>query len=200
MQLLKFEFLKLKYSRSFKTVLLLSIIIGLTSALLSSLLSEGQIIYGYIAFFQQFAELRTLIFVFAGVLSGLLIGEDFSSRAVQSEIASGHSRLCVVLSKTISYMVGVCMLIIIQVVIGTLVPTVIHGFGANINFVLLGNMLRAVLLFMFLTCTCSMIYVVTSFWFKKSRNNDCNQYVAFGYHRRLIPSRSDVKYFGHENL
>ncbi len=165
-KLLKFEFLKLKYSRGFKVMVLLSVIFGFGSSGISSLLSQGEIIYGYEAFFQQFMELRSLIFVFAGVLSGLFIGEDFSCRSVQSEISSGYSRFSVLLSKTIVYMIGICILILIQVLIVTLASTFVNGFGIPMTAEALGNMLRALLMFMFLTCACSMVYVMTAFRFK----------------------------------
>ncbi len=165
-RLLKCEFLKLKYSRGFKVMVLLSVIFGLASSGISSALSQGQITHGYEVFFQQFIELRSLIFVFAGVFSGLFIGEDFSSRTVQLEIASGYSRFSILLSKTIAYMVGVCLLIIIQVFIVTFTTTLINGFGIGMTVEVLGNMLRAILMFMFLACACSMICVMTSFGIK----------------------------------
>ncbi len=40
------------------------------------------------------------------------------------------------------------------------------GFGIHMTVEILGNMLRAVLMFIFLTCACSMIYVMTSFSIK----------------------------------
>lgn len=165
-RLLKYEFLKLNYSRSFKVMIFLSVLFGFASSGISFALSQESITYGYEAFFQQFIELRALLFVFAGVFSGMFIGEDFSSRSVQSEIASGYSRFSILLSKTIAYMVGVCVLLIIQVLIGTLAATIINGFGVPLSAEVLGNMLRAVFMFMFLTCACSMVYVMTSFCLK----------------------------------
>ena len=168
-KLIKGEFIKLKYSKGFKVLIALSVIFGIleiSSTVFPTIFTQGVIIYGYEAFYQQFGDLRALLFVFAGAFSGLFIGEDFSTRSIQSEITSGYSRFSILLSKSIVYMVGICIMVTIQILMATVGATLVNGFGISITAVIMGNMLRAFLMFMFLICACSMICVVTSFYLK----------------------------------
>ncbi len=166
LKLLTFEMTKLRFLKSFKVLILLSFLIGFLSSGISSVLDSGQGLSGHQTFFYQFADLRTLIFVFAGVFSGLFIGEDFNNRTIQSEISSGFSRFSILLSKTIVYMIGVCVLIIVQVVTNTISTSYINGFGNSLTLEVLSQMLRALFVFMYLACSCCMVYVATSFYLK----------------------------------
>lgn len=165
-RLFKGELIKLKYSKALKVLIALSAIFAIfefVSSTAPTTFNQGIIVYGHDAFYQQFIDLRILMFVFAGVFSGLFIGEDFSNRTIQSEITSGYSRFSILLSKTTAYMVGVCMMIATYTSIVTIGTTIVNGFGISVTAGVVINMLRACFLFMFLICACSTICVMTSF-------------------------------------
>lgn len=163
--LVKAEIFKLKNSTGFYILMILSVLFGISEAVVlayGEMLGNGINMTGYEAFYSQFSELRTLILVFAGVFSGIFIGDDFACRTFQAEIALGHSRFKVLLSKTFVYMVAICMMIGVQVFIVTAGVVLVNGFGESATAYVIANMLRAVLMFMFQICACSMLCVFTS--------------------------------------
>ncbi len=167
-RLLKAELLKMKESRGFHVLLLLSVVFGAISSTGASSDLPDAGMSGYHFFFHQFLDLRLLMFVFAGVWSGVFIGEDFSSRSIQAAIACGHSRFSILLGKSISYMLGISILSTVHVLVATTIHTILHGFGTELNWLMIGNMARALFMFQFLVCACTMVYVTTSFMLKST--------------------------------
>lgn len=163
--LLKCELYKLRHSTGFMVMIILSALFGTILALsfsFAEVISGGVNLSGYEAFYTMFGDLRTFMLIFVGVFSGIFIGEDFSFRAFQAEIALGNSRLKVLLSKTIVYMLGILLMIIIWQVFVVTIVSVVNGFGEIASMVLIANMVRASLMFAFHICACSMICVFTS--------------------------------------
>lgn len=164
-RLLNSNFYKLRHSRGFHILLLLSVAFGTMEFLnLAYGRSEGTGISmsGSVAFFVHLADLRSLILVFAGALSGVLIGEDFATRTIQGEIGAGNSRSSILLGKTIVFMVGLCAMTAIQIFIVLAGTTLVHGFGPVFSWTTHVNMVRAGILFLLQVCACAMVYVLTS--------------------------------------
>lgn len=170
LKLLNGDIYKLLHSIGFRVMVALSIlfgVIGFVSLAYAGTFDPMQSNLGGVdAFYAHFVDSRILMLVFAGVFSGLFIGEDFSCRTFQGEIASGNSRSKVLLSKTIVFLLGIFAMIIIQKSIVIVGATIVNGFGADITDFVIGNMLRAGLMFMLQIGACSMICVLTSVMLK----------------------------------
>lgn len=170
LKLLNGDIYKMLHSIGFRVMVALSILFGVVGFV--SLAYAGTFdpmqsnLGGVDAFYAHFVDARILLLVFAGVFSGLYIGEDFTCRTFQGEIASGNCRPKVLLSKTIVFLLGIFTMIVIQKSIVIAGATIVNGFGADITGVVIGNMLRAALMFMLQIGACSMICVLTSVMLK----------------------------------
>lgn len=163
--LLKGEFFKLRHSIGFRVLMIIAAVFGIIEFLsfaYGEVFGNSINMTGYDAFYSQFSDLRELVFIFVGAFTGIFIGEDFACRTFQAEIASGNSRFKVLLSKTLVYMLGICMIILVQLLIVTAGAILVNGFGERVAISLIGNMVRAGLMFMFHICSCSMLCVFTA--------------------------------------
>lgn len=154
-KLLSGDCYKLIHSTGFRVMMLLSVVFGIIDSIETNMA-------GYDAFYAHFGDLRTLMFIFAGIFSGLFIGEDYACRTFQGEVASGNARSKVLLSKTVLFLIGICTMIIVQILIVVVAMTIVNGFGVTLTSAILGNMVRAGFMFTLQICACSMIYVLTS--------------------------------------
>lgn len=154
LKLLSGDFYKLRHSTGFHVMMVLSVIFGIIDSIESNM-------GGYDAFFANFGDLRTLMFVFVGVFSGVFMGEDFACRTFQGEVASGNARSKVLLSKTLLFLLGICIMIMIQILIVVVAMSLVNGFGADFTSSVLGNIMRAAFMFMLQICASSMICVLT---------------------------------------
>lgn len=161
LNLIKGELFKLRHSTGFRILMSITAVIALFECI-SMAYGNGVRLTGYEAFYSQFYDFRTLIFVLAGAFSGIFIGEDYACRAYQAEIASGYSRFKVLASKTIVYMLGISLIISLQLIIITFGVTVLSGFGEVASAYIMLNMIRAGLMFMLHICACSMLCLFTS--------------------------------------
>lgn len=153
-KLLSGDFYKLRHSTGFHVMLVLSFVFGIIDSIESNMA-------GYDAFFAHFGNLRTLMFVFVGVFSGVFIGEDFACRTFQGEVASGNARSKVLLSKTLLYLFGICIMIMIQILIVVVAMTLVNGFGGDFTSMVIGNMIRATFMFMLQICASAMFCVLS---------------------------------------
>lgn len=72
-------------------------------------------------FFQKsIGDFKLIFFILAGCFSGFLIGNDFSDRTFQCAIAQGHSRMQLVLTSTISYVLMILPIPLVFLLINTL--------------------------------------------------------------------------------
>ncbi|HAE42462.1 MAG TPA: hypothetical protein DCG34_06010 [Clostridiales bacterium] len=153
--LLRGDFYKLRHSTGFHVMIFLSVVFGIIECLEINTA-------GYDAFYAHFGDLRTLVFVFVGVFSGVFIGEDFACRTFQGEVAAGNKRLKVLVSKTLLFLFGICTLILIQILIVVVIMSLVNGFGGDLTGIVMGNMVRAGLMFMLQICATAMLCVLTS--------------------------------------
>ncbi len=157
-RLLDGDFYKLAHSRGFKVLIALSFLFGV----IGMLDGEGTSPNGYTTFFNLFADLRTLMFVFSGIFSGVYFGEDYACRTFQGQIIAGNERKYIILSKTLVFLLGLMCCIVVQVVMITAGTTLINGFGVPLDVKSIGNMLRATSLFMLQIAACSLLCVLSS--------------------------------------
>lgn len=153
-KLLSGDFYKLRHSTGFHVMMVLSVVFGIIDSIESNMA-------GYDAFYAHFGDLRTLMFVFVGVFSGVFIGEDFACRTFQGEVASGNARSKVLLSKTLLYLLGICIMIMIQILIVVVAMTLLNGFGGDFTSTAMTDMVRAAFMFMLQICASSMLCVLT---------------------------------------
>jgi ABC-type transport system involved in multi-copper enzyme maturation permease subunit len=135
-------------------MMVLSVVFGIIDSIESNMA-------GYDAFFAHFGDLRTLMFVFVGVFSGVFIGEDFACRTFQGEVASGNARSKVLLSKTLLFLLGICIMMMIQILIVVVAMTLLNGFGGDFTSTAMADMVRAAFMFMLQICASAMICVLT---------------------------------------
>lgn len=167
--LLAVERYKIKHSKGFKVMICLSAFCGVISAIFFSFATQigsGVSLSGYEAFYAIFSDLRSFGLIFAGVFSGIFIGEDFSCRAFQAKIALGNSRFSILMSKTVVYLIGLVFMICTWQLVVTVGVTLINGFGVPMTFLTIFNMIRATFMFSFHLCVCSMLCVLTSIMIK----------------------------------
>lgn len=166
MQLIQLEMFKLKHSKGFRVLLVLLAILGVFGVMAASAIGEGTSISGFRAFYKQFEDMKSLIFVCIGLFSGFFIGEDFSNRSLQAEVAFGHSRFSILFSKSLIMMLGVVVMIGVELAVATVGATLVNGFGATVTWGLVANLMRSFFMFAFLMCAASMICIMTAFLIK----------------------------------
>lgn len=163
--LLKCELYKLRHSKGFVVMMIISALCGVIGSIFfayAEFLGSGINLTGYEAYYSMFTDLRTFMLIFAGVFSGIFIGEDYFCRAYQAELALGNSRFKVLLNKTIVYMIGIMFMIFTWQIVTITLVSLINGFGEILTIGLIGNMLRASLMFSLHICAISMLCVATS--------------------------------------
>jgi len=163
--LLKRELFKLRHSTGFTVMLIISVVFGILSSLSFSFgetLGSGVNMTGHDAYFLLFSDLRVMMLIFAGAFSGIFIGEDFSRRSFQAEVALGNSRFKVLLNKTLIYLAGICLMIFTWIIIVLIGTTLVNGFGEPVSVQLIGNMIRAGMMFSLHICACSILCVIVA--------------------------------------
>lgn len=163
--LLSCELYKLRHSSGYIIMMFLSALCGIIAAFFFSfaeLIGSGVNLSGHEAFYVMFTDLRTFLLIFAGVISGMFIGEDFACRAYQAELALGNSRFKVLLNKTFVYMIGLVSMVHVWQLFVVVIVTLVNGFGVSLTIGVISNMIRAILMFSIHISACSMLCVVTS--------------------------------------
>lgn len=94
------------------------------------------------------------------ILSGFFVGSDYSNRTLQEKIASGHTRMDIVLSKTIVYSALSAFFLLLTPLFTTGVVTYVNGWGGDFD----AHYFTRVILLVFLTyCSSVCIYPLISF-------------------------------------
>lgn len=165
-RLIQLELFKLKHSKGFRVLLLLMAVLGIFGVVASGATAESASPSGYSAYFKQFSDMKSLVFVWIGLFSGFFIGEDFSNRTLQAEIAAGYSRFSILASKALIMIVGVWSMIAAELMVVTLGSSLLYGFGQAVTPDVVAGMLRAYFMFAFLMSGAAMICTVTALWIK----------------------------------
>ncbi len=155
--LFKSEFMKLYKSSSLKIIILLGIAMSLIFHL-----TVVTHVTGYNALVGSMQD-TPLVMLLAGIFAGLFIGNDFSNRTIQSEISLGYTRFKVFLSKSIVFLIGSCIIILIYPITSIIICNITNGFGEIINYNIIKDIIRMVLLFLIVNCGTLSVCVIVGF-------------------------------------
>lgn len=75
------------------------------------------------------SQLSSLVYLLGSVAAGMMITQCFAERSVQLNIMAGYSRLEVLISKFLSYMLFIFVLLGVPVMTVTLLATLLWGWG-----------------------------------------------------------------------
>lgn len=97
------------------------------------------------------------------ILAAFFLGSDFTHRTLQQQVAQGHSRTSIVLTKVFVYSITSSLIMLITPLLTTGVVTVVNGWGATFDGSALLYLLRVLLLVSLLNISAVSIYVFFSF-------------------------------------
>ncbi|SFB39036.1 ABC transporter permease [Clostridium frigidicarnis] len=157
--LLKLEFYKLKHSKPFILILLITI-----GAELVIVLNNGSIT-GKKAFTYSISDIATIM-VLSAIFAGLSIGTDFVNRTINQEITAGNSRLSVFFSKAIVLFIATEIIMLLYPITSIIINTILNGWGEVFNTSTAIYILRTVFLRMILDVSCSSLWIFFAFLFK----------------------------------
>ncbi len=149
--LMKCEIMKLKRSLPLKILAALMLIFSAVTSL-SSLSYVGSpyqreleiALSGYDAFFSSLRDMPTIVMI-GTIIIAFVVCADFENRAIQSEIAAGHSRLSVLLSKLFAFSLAYLVAYLPYPVGRAVLQGVLIEFGAPLSAGVLLRMLTAFL-------------------------------------------------------
>jgi ABC-2 type transport system permease protein len=127
--MIKMEFYKLRKQRIFYVILLFVGVISVMSSI--SAMSLDVNLNGKTQYVEMFHDV-SMLFACA-VFVALYIGNDFNSRTIQYQVASGHSRKDIIIAKLLGFMVASQMIIILYPVIGAITVTINRGWDVSVS-------------------------------------------------------------------
>jgi ABC-2 type transport system permease protein len=141
--LLEIEFYKLKKSKAFYILILLSVAQSLVVWIFNDKLihHSGKETLSYMLYIQS--SLGGNLFV--GILSADFIGNEFTSGYIKNLICYGHRRRDVLIAKSIVYFLGSIIINFTCPVIFTLINTMKNGYYSNFTFWEFINLLAIIL-------------------------------------------------------
>jgi ABC-type transport system involved in multi-copper enzyme maturation permease subunit len=142
-KLIKSEFLKLSNSRSYKILLACGIGVGLLLGVLLWLM-PGTKENGYQIYVRLVSEVQ-MPAVFASLFAAFFIGSEFADRTFGTGVVSGCVRRNLLIAKTVTYMAGMLVLLLMSPLTVTTLISVVRGFGPW-NGAILAHMVRTTLL------------------------------------------------------
>jgi ABC-2 type transport system permease protein len=174
MNLLKGEFQKARKSLPLRILLLLIVMLAAVSSL-SSLIyvsspraEEMEIpLAGYDAFFVSLRDMPTIVMI-GIIVAGVLVCADFDNRTIQVEIAAGHGRLHILLSKLIAFGI-IYFLIYLPCPLGrTILQSMFIRFGPAVSAGTLLHMLGGLLTVILIGIALNSLTILLSFLVQKS--------------------------------
>ena len=120
--LIKAEIYKLVHDRSFFILLALSIVLG------GFLMLDQGKLTGYESVFASLYN-APILMLLTCVFGALYIGKDFADHTLYHMICAGHSRNHVFLSKTILFVAGSNMILLLQPILSIALNAGIYGWG-----------------------------------------------------------------------
>lgn len=157
--LLKLQFYKLKHSKPFILVSLITIGGELLNVLINGTIT------GKRAFASSVLDIA-LIMVLGSIFAGLFIGTDFVNRTINQEITAGNSRLSVFFSKVFVLFIATEILMLIYPITSSIINTTLNGWGETFNISTLVYILRTVIIRMVLDARCLSLWIFFAFLFK----------------------------------
>ncbi len=173
-RLLKIEFIKIRKSLAFKVTLLICALMCLMDVGLYVVMSSftnlaeevlDMSINGYTMFYSCVTNPSDILML-STIVACIIIGGDFASRTLQSQIVAGYSRTQIVISRFISSFV----LLFVFATVYTLIifggVTLFVGFGIPFTAKILGEMLVSFFMSVFMSYAIMTLYLLIIFIFK----------------------------------
>jgi ABC-type transport system involved in multi-copper enzyme maturation permease subunit len=127
-RLIKAEFLKLSKSLSYKTLLLCMAGMGILVGFMFTFVDMGIEINGRSMYLQTLSDIQMQA-ILSSIFAAAFICNEFTDRTFGVSIMSGCPRLSLLFSKAVVYIVGLLSIIFVYPIVGTVITTVIAGFG-----------------------------------------------------------------------
>lgn len=161
--LIRMEIYNLKTIISFRVLLIVSSILGITFTIITfgSTLSKN----GLESFSEAFWD-TPLMVIFCAILAGLFIGSSFTNRTINLQITTGHSRFEILLSKTITYFIATIPLTLIYPIIVTIIYTIYWGWGSSFTEYTFFYMFRVITLSILLNFASCSFFILFTFIFQ----------------------------------
>jgi ABC-2 type transport system permease protein len=125
LNLLRVEFYKLKTSKTFLAIVLLSVLQSILCPILFSRTMTGKEVLVMVLQSQPFLG----FFILIGVFTAYFIGDEFSSKYIKNFISYGHKRRDIVIAKIIVYYIGIAIISLISPILITIINTFMNGYG-----------------------------------------------------------------------
>lgn len=164
---LRMEMYNLRHSKPFRVMLFVALGFAVFTTVLFAIGESAGEASGIVALSRALWD-APLMFVLSAVFCSMFIGADFHNRTVDNQIASGHSRIQVLLGKSIAFSIGTIPIIMMSPFVRTTVYTIMFGWGGTGVGADLAYVLRAVCLSILLNISCSTVYILFAFLFKDS--------------------------------
>lgn len=106
------------------------------------------------------------LYIVGAVFAGSYMTAAFQERMIQSAVMSGHSRIQVVLSKSLVYLGSMLVFILIPVVVTSVIFTIIFGFGQAVTGESIVFLIRVILLSLLVNLASMSVCIPISFFAK----------------------------------
>lgn len=173
-RLLKIEFIKIRKSLAFKVTLLICALMCLMNVGLYVVMNNftevtedilDMSINGYTMFYSCVVNSSDILMLSTIVIC-IIIGGDFSSRTLQSQIVAGYSRTQIVISRFISSFVLLFIFATVYTLIISGGVTLFIGFGKPFTWKILGEMLVSFFMSVFMSYAIMTLYLLIIFIFR----------------------------------
>ncbi len=171
MNLLKIEVVKLTKSLAFKIVtglILLTVCMNLGIYAIVKIINMKEIIEmlemmgtsltGYSTFKSLMTSSSGDVMLFTVILLCILIGGDFSSKTLQGQIAAGHSRMKVSITRLFTGIMVFSIFTIIYIGANTIGMSIMFGFGEKFTLALFGELVARIVLHFYASAAVISIY------------------------------------------
>lgn len=157
--LFKLEVYKLKRNKSFLLIACAVIIFEVFYVI-----NNGSLV-GIEAFKHSMYDVSTTMLLGA-ILTGLFVGNDFTTRIINQEVTAGHSRLKILISKSVIFYCSVEVITILYPITSVCINTAFNGWGEEFTAFTLLYIIRTVLLRFIIDAGCTSLWVLIAFLFK----------------------------------
>lgn len=103
------------------------------------------------------------VLIFNAIFAGFYIGADFSNRTIQNQLAAGHSRFHIILSKSIVFFAGASLILLLYPSTISLIHTLFSGWGEDFTVSSAFYVLRVCLLGVLLNIGTTSVFVLFAF-------------------------------------
>lgn len=127
-RLIQAEFLKLSKSLGYKILLLCEAGLGILIGCMFTFMDVGIEINGRLMYLQCISETQSQV-IFTSIFAATFICNEFTDRTFGIGVMSGCSRLSLLISKAVVYIVGLLSVLFVYPIVGTIITTLRMGFG-----------------------------------------------------------------------